>query len=812
MHIPDRIRQAHYLLIDSRKLLSASQTVFFAIQGQYLDGRDFIPDLYEKGVRLFVGRNIKTLQPQCSGAFFWEVEDPTAALQALAAHHRRRFEYPVLGITGSNAKTIVKEWLFQLLEGHRRMVKSPKSYNSQLGVPLSVWEMDHSHELGIFEAGVSKRGEMAKLAEILQPTLGIFTNIGPAHREGFQSPTHKVEEKLRLFHQVERLVYCYDHIAIREKVLEKSIPSFAWGKSPEADLQIVRQEESQGNTHIELRIQGSENLGLTSSHLSFYLPFTDIASVENALHCIAIALWLKIEPHILRQGLPHLRNLPMRLALKEGQKQSIIIDDTYNNDFSGLSAALAFLNQQEAQLPRVAILSDFLEAGDSSKRYQEVLNLLEEQHIQRLIAVGELWQQYLPGLRTRIHTLAFPQTSELLQELPSLSFTRSAILVKGARPFALEQVVERLQRQVHETRLEINLDALAHNFRFYKSLLPTDIKVMAMVKAFAYGSGGYEVASLLQYHRADYLAVAYTDEGVALRERGITMPIMVLNPSEEFFPLMMEYRLEPEIYSFRLLKAFLDNAEDVSQAPAIHLKLNTGMNRLGFDEQDLPKLLDWLRKHPSLHIVSAFTHLAAADMQEEEEFTQEQLNQYQRMAEQLSQVVEQPYLRHALNSPGITRFPGHAMDMIRLGIGLYGVDTNNFYQGNLHTVGTLKTYISQIRKVPKGSTIGYSRKGVVDRDSRIGVMAIGYADGYDRGFSCGVGQVYVNGHYAPVMGNVCMDMSMIDLTGIPAEEGDEVIVFGEPQPIQDLARAINTIPYEILTNVGQRVKRVFFVN
>ncbi len=806
MSIPKPILQAQYLLIDSRKLLNPEKTAFFAIQGTHQNGKDFIPELYEKGVRKFVGAGLGSLKKQYTDAFFWEVADPIVALQELAAAHRSQFNFPILGITGSNGKTIVKEWLFQLLESRLRVVKSPKSYNSQLGVPLSVWEMQEGHELGIFEAGISKVGEMEKLEKVLQPNIGLFTNIGPAHQEGFDSLEKKIEEKLQLFIHSKALVYCCDHELIREKVLAQGIPSFTWGAQAQADLQIVEQSSTTHQTTIKLLKKASNATEVLT------LPFTDRASVENALHCIALCYYLGYSLKSWQQGLLQLRNLPMRLEMKEGQNQCLLIDDTYNNDLAGLGVALNFLAQQEAKLPRIAILSDFLETGTSEQKYREALHLLEVQQVEKLFTVGKAWKAYLANnSRQSISFSCFDNTKELRSFLRTQPLSKRVILIKGARTFALENIVGDLQRQNHETRLEINLDAIAHNFRFYKSLLPPQTKMMVMVKAFAYGSGGYEVARLLQYHRADYLAVAYTDEGIQLRERGISLPIMVLNPTEEAFPLMAKYSLEPEIYSLNIFHAFIGFYEELEAAPAIHLKLNTGMNRLGFDWKDIPKLQRLLKENPKLKVASAFTHLAAADELAHEKFTLWQLEEYRKMIGAVEEVYTQPFLKHALNSPGITRFANESFDMVRLGIGLYGVDPNNLYQNSLKVVGSLKTYISQIRTIKANETVGYGRMGKVYRDSRIGVMAIGYADGYDRGLGNGVGKVWVNGQLAPTIGNICMDMSMVDLTGVEAKEGDEVQVFGGQVPIQQLAQAIDTIPYEILTNVGHRVKRVFFV-
>jgi alanine racemase len=499
----------------------------------------------------------------------------------------------------------------------------------------------------------------------------------------------------------------------------------------------------------------------------------------------------------------------MRLELKEGARGCLLVDDAYSNDVAGLAAALEFLDQQDQHLPRLAILSDFPEIPEGSRQraYEEVIALLRAKQVAAVWAVGPDWGQ-MPA-QEGLPVLAFPHTDALLAYLQQHPPSHRAILVKGARVFALERATACLQRQHHGTRLEINLDALAHNFRFYKSLLPEGVRMMAMVKAFAYGSGSGEVARLLQYHRADYLAVAYADEGVALRDRGIGLPIMVMNPEPAAFEAMARHDLEPEIYSLRTLSAFLEASRGWAKVPAIHLKLNTGMNRLGFDEPDLPGLCRLLGQHP-LRVASAFTHLAAADDPLEEDFTREQLGRYERMAALLQEALPQPFLRHALNSPGITRFPQACYDMVRLGIGLYGVDTNGFCQEQLRTVGTLKTHLSQVRPLRAGETVGYGRQGVMPRDGQIGVMAIGYADGFDRRLGNGVGKVLVKGQLAPVIGRVCMDMTMLDLTGIAAAAGDEVVVFGENPSLHAVAEALGTIPYEVLTSVGARVKRIYY--
>lgn len=793
----------HHLLLDSRKLISPADSVFFAIKGIRHDGHAFLPTLYQKGVRHFiVEEHAKVLPASYKDASIWEVPDAITALQKIVAYHRNTFTLPVIGITGSNGKTIVKEWLSQLLNKDFRIVKSPKSYNSQIGVPISVWEINEHHTLGIFEAGISLPNEMARLESVIRPTIGIFTNIGPAHEEGFKNREEKIREKLKLFTHTEIVFYRKDYLDIHKAISLLPVKTFTWSDQETADLQILQIEKDKHGSKLSLLFSGET--------FSLYLPFSDEASVENIVHCISVLLYLKFTESDIQERLNMLHPIAMRLELKEGINGSYIIDDTYNNDLSGLTMAINFLDQQKQRAKKTIILSDVLESGiEEEKLYGQIAGILQEKNVSRIIGIGKNIQKH-QKLFSGLSASFYETTEEFLSKFQINSFSNEIILIKGARVFAFEKIVRLLQQKMHGTVLEINLDALAHNLNFYRSQLKPGTKIMVMVKAFAYGSGSFEVANLLQFHRADYLAVAYADEGVALRENGITLPIMVMNPTYQTFDKIIHHQLEPEIYSFKILEEFLQYLGENKTTSAIHLKLDTGMHRLGFEEKDLDLLLEKITGNSAVRIASIFTHLAAADEAVHNSFTKSQLEKFNRMTDRLEKSIGYKVIRHAVNSAGILRFPEAHMDMVRLGVGLYGVEANGLRQGELQTVGTLKTIISQIKKVNAGESIGYSRKGMAEKPTTIATIAIGYADGYDRGFSNGKGKVLINGTLCPIIGNVCMDMCMVDITGVEAEEGDEVIVFGKNPSILELSRTIGTIPYELLTGVGERVKRVFY--
>ncbi len=808
----------------------SADAVFFAIQGEHHDGHKFIGELYRKGIRQFVVER-SSLTPErraelanYTEAEFIEVDSSLQTLQRLAAEHRRQFHIPVIGITGSNGKTIVKEWLSQLLVDDFVVVKSPKSYNSQLGVPLSVHELTESHTLGIFEAGISKTQEMQSLEAVIRPTIGIFTNIGTAHDEGFRTRKQKVAEKLRLFIHANTLIYCTDYADIDEEVnmLLKAV---------NPDMRFITWSLTGQPATYRGVLQGDQ-LNLTSKNgafnLTVKLPFTDPASVENVMHCIVTMLRLRSwDSTELQTRLNRLRPVSMRLEQKEGINNCILIDDSYNNDVVGLKLALSFLNQQRIRNRRVVILSDVLQSGQpEDELYERVGTLIRTNEVEQFVGIG-----LVVSRNARFFTensLFYTSTDDFLTQFSFSELRDSAVLVKGARPFSFEQIVHRLERKVHGTVLEINLDALTHNLNYYRGKIgrndgidnttyrASDTKLMVMVKAFAYGSGSAEVAQLLQFHRVDYLAVAYADEGVSLRQNGVDLPIMVMNPAPETFATLLEHKLEPEIYSMRLLHEWgrfatenieLREGEDISQ---LHLKIDTGMHRLGFLESELSAVADYLTHHPNLHVATVFSHLVGADEAQFNSFSHQQYETFLRSSALLEVTLGYRPTRHLLNSAGIVRFPAYKLDMVRLGIGLYGVEASQSDQASLQTVGTLRTVISQIKTVRAGESVGYSRRGVLDHEARIATLAIGYADGYDRRLGNGVGEVWVNGTRCPTVGNVCMDMTMIDITNASANEGDEVMVFGAELPIIELAQRMGTIPYEILTGVSERVKRVFF--
>lgn len=797
------------ILVDSRQLIAAPDTLFFALVSQRNNGHKYINQLYEKGLRSFVVSQLPTGRKSLKGASFIVVGHTLVALQQLAAFHRSSFQIPVIGITGSNGKTIVKEWLFQLLSPDKVVIRSPKSYNSQIGVPLSVWQMDDQHELAIFEAGISEPDEMDKLQAIIKPTIGVYTNIGQAHDENFIQSIQKAGEKLKLFTKVETLVYCTDHKDIQEVFiksgLSRHIIAFSWGRNNEADLTIENIEKENTSTTIHAVYQ--------STPIHIRIPFIDGASIENAIHCWSVMLLLGYEQSVIQERMNHLLTVAMRLEIKEGINNCTIINDFYNSDINSVSIALDLLNQQNQHRERTIILSDILQSGRNEvDLYTHISKLLEAKGINRIIGIGPSISRQQD--KFSIDKEFYENTDAFISMFAFSSLSNQTVLLKGARLFEFERISNLLQQKAHETVLEINLNHLVNNLNHYKSKLLPETKVMAMVKAFGYGSGSYEIANVLQFHHVDYLAVAYADEGVELRKAGITTPVMVMSPEENSFDAMIKYQLEPEIFSFRVLdlleQTILQTALPKNKPVKIHLKLDTGMHRLGFCEKDIDALILRLKENPMIYVQSVFSHLAASDKNEHDAFTQLQVSRFETMSTRIINEMDHPVIRHILNSAGISRFPQAQFDMVRIGIGLYGIPTTSMETDQLTTVLSLKSSISQIKEIEPHDSVGYNRSSFVDQITRIGIIPIGYADGLSRQLGNGAGKLRVNGALAPIIGDICMDMCMVNLNGIEASEGDSVVVFDEHYPISGISADSGTIPYEILTRISRRVKRVYF--
>jgi len=795
-----------HLLIDSRKLVFPQTTLFFAIKTEQGDGHQYIDELYREGVRSFVVSTVPDLA-SFPDACFLSTDNVVSSLQKLAIAHRKQFEFPVIGITGSNGKTIVKEWLNHLLQQEKNIVRSPRSFNSQLGVPLSIWQMQETHELGIFEAGISRTGEMDKLQKMIRPDIGLLTNIGEAHGEGFDSLTDKLAEKLQLFRDAQLLVYCKDHVLVDDAVqqlllADKLRTVFSWGIHPGSDI-VVSYHTKAGRTIVTAVYKGN-------SH-SFSIPYIDPAAIENALHCFAICLHLGLQEQVI----PRMHDLPplsMRLEMKQGQHGSTIINDSYNADLSGLMTALDFLGLQHPSRDRVAILSDVSGiAGDARVAYEKIATYLRLKNIVMLYAVGELFNAFSSCFEhPSMKVFYFKDTEALLHHLHGSNFRDQVVLVKGARPFHFEKVSHLLESKNHRTRLEIDLSSVAQNLNLFRACLKPVTRIMAMVKAFSYGAGSYEMANLLQFHHVNYIAVAYVDEGVELRKAGIRMPIMVMNTAPASFSSLVEFNLEPEIYSIgfaQQLNAYLQQ-EGISYFP-VHIKLDTGMHRLGLEQADIGLFLDQIGSSSAFKIKTVFTHLVASENPLHDDFTITQLKRFDHCCSLLTEHFGYPFIKHAANTAAIRRHPSAEYDMVRIGIGLYGIDPGNS-DLKLQESVALKTTIAQIKEVKKGESVGYGRHSIVQQETRVATIRIGYADGFPRSLGNGNGTVLVRGKSFNTIGNVCMDMTMIDVTaerGITIE--DEVLVFGKGHSIVGVAQAAGTIPYEVMTGISQRVPRIY---
>ena len=796
-----------HLLTDSRSLTEASGTLFFAIPTKRNSGCRYVNDLYQKGVRNFV-------VPADSGlslpdANVWYVDNVLLSLQGLAAHRRAQFNVPVVGITGSNGKTIVKDWIQQLLSADHRIVVSPRSYNSQIGVPLSVWQLGSEHDMAVFEAGISEPGEMDKLQKIIQPTIGIFTNVGQAHDENFLTRQQKVAEKLQLFTHCEVLIYCSDHKDIHSVLSNiesfHHIHRFTWGSSADDSVRLL-------STMVHNR---ASELTVTYGDTTFTvtIPFVDRASQENVMHCVALMLYLGYDSDTVIARCAKLTPVEMRLEMNEGINNCLLINDSYSLDLNSFSIALDYLQYEHQHFNKTLILSDFLQTGVPDRElYNQVAQLIAQRGITRLVGVGPALchcKECFAG----IDAVFFESTDRLLHDYDFNLFHNEAILLKGARLFEFEKVAKMLQRKSHETIMEVNIDAMIHNLNYYRSRIRPETKLMAMVKASSYGAGKTEVANALQYNHVDYLTVAYADEGVELRRNGIRLPIMVMNPEEASFDDIIKYHLEPDIYSFRILELFSQRVRLFGECIAIHVEFDTGMHRLGFSGSDVDALATRLNElNGTLEVRSIFSHLACSEDPAMDDFTRSQIEKFRTWSDRLDNAIHHSHkiLHHILNSSGITRFPEAQMDMVRLGIGLYGIAPEPDVQAQLRQVSRLVSRISQIKDIPEGESVGYNRKWIAKRPSKIAIIPIGYADGWNRHLGHEQGHVLIAGREVPIIGSVCMDMCFVDVTDVECAEGDPVILFGEGDLLQRNAAASGTIPYEMLTSVSPRVKRVYF--
>lgn len=804
-----------FLLTDSRKLTTnESETLFFAIRTKCNSGVRYVKDLYSKGVRNFVVPNYleefeTRLVNELKDSNIFYVKDSVEALQNLASYHRQQFNVPVVGITGSNGKTIIKDWIVQLLHDDKNIVSSPKSYNSQIGVPLSVWQMHKDAELGIFEAGISQENEMSNIARVINPSIGIFTNIGHAHDENFYSQRQKIQEKTKLFLDADTIIFCKDHVEIDTFITQSSafenIEKFTWSRFSNL-ASVFLKSESVGLNSTVLTIEYKQNI------FSITIPFSDKASIENAMHCISFLLYLGYSSDYILSKVGKLTAVEMRLELVEGINNCLLINDGYSLDLNSLAIALDFMKQDLRHSKKTLIMSDIMQSGiEEELLYSKVAKLLELGNISKFIGIGK--GVIRNSEKFTMDSSFFETTDDFIKHSVFSAFQNETILLKGARYFEFERIAKLLQRRTHQTIMEVNLQTLVDNLNYYRMQISSKTKLMAMVKAFSYGTGNVEIANALQFHNVDYLTVAYTDEAIDLRKSGITLPIMIMNPEEESFDDIIRYNLEPDIYSFRILDLFTRFAEYhclKNEKIPIHIELDTGMHRLGFIKNDITKLIEKLKNNPVVEVKSVFSHLACSEDAEMDTFTKKQISDFKQWSGMLKDGLENENLCcHILNSSGIVRFPDAEMDMVRLGIGLYGIAPQTEVQKKLGLVARLTTRISQIKEIEKGDTVGYGCRWKAPRDSKIAIIPIGYADGLNRKFGNGVGKVEINGYIVPIIGVICMDMCFLDVTDIPCNENDEVIIFGNAKLLQEMSKEIGTIPYEILTSVSQRVKRIY---
>ena len=794
-----------YLEMDTRKIVQPKETLFFALSGRMHDGHDFIKDAIASGIRNFVVSKVYLTDRQDLN--FYIVDNTLIALQNLAAYHRRQFDFPILGITGSNGKTTIKEWLYQLIND-RQVVKSPKSYNSQTGVPLSVWQIKEGDQLGFFEAGISRPHEMDALQKIIRPDIGLFTTLGDAHNEGFEDQATKLAEKLILFKDAKTIIFNADNIevsiVIKHKFGDRNLLS--WGKSADATLfQILDIITTSHDSRIDILFQEKLN--------TIHIPFTDVASIENALHCVAVLLLLGYNFESIETGMKRLQNIPMRLEMKNGIQGSILINDTYNADLQSFKIAIEFLSQQAGQREKMVILSDFMQTGLTPEQLNlQLANQIHNHQIQEVIAVGKGVAEISKFLGDKVQFQAYENTDQLLKAISTIDVYQKAILVKGARSFQLEKVIHALSDKGHTATLETDLQAVEHNLGVFSKHLKSETQIIVVIKASAYGSGSEELAKFLEFKKVPYLAVAFIDEGIQLRKSGIQIPIIILNPDRNGVLEMTKYNLEPEVYCLEQLEditTFL--SRETSSTLNIHIKMDTGMHRLGFSEDEILPMIQILSEYRSqLKVKSIFSHLSSSEDPDDDDFTHRQVVRLNEAYDRIAQGIGYKPMKHILNSAGIIRFPQYHFDMVRLGLGLYGIDSTGQFADKLEKVHTLKASVVQIKNVVKSEEIGYNRRGKLNEDSKIAVINMGYADGLMRIAGNGKFCVNIQGREYPLIGNVCMDLSLVNIgNNTSIKIGDEVEIFGKSKPIEILASVCQTIPYEILCRISTRIKRLY---
>ncbi len=737
---------------DSRKLLPNSTAVFFALNGGNRSGVSFLADAYKKGVRIFVIPSTANID-YLSDTTYFIVKDTLKALQSLAKFHRANFKIPIVAITGSVGKTTIKEWSYHLLKQHFKVVRSPKSYNSQLGVAISLLEINSTHEIALIEAGISRPNEMSSLLDMIQPTIGIFTSFGSAHAYAFSSMKEHLLEKILLF-KTSKTTYFSDSI-------------------------LLESVEKQNINGIEVDTESTIAPFIKS------IPYQDTASKQNVALAISLAKHFKVEDESIHQNLVDLPRLALRLETFDGINGSTIINDTYNLDIDALIHSLEYQRSIASTKRKVAIIATAF---------------LDEKYvtqIKEIIASYQLDEVYY--LDTAFY------------ELPIIE--NSVILIKGSRKSNLEKIIRKFQLKKHKTRLEISLTAIKENLNLLRSYIRKECNLLVMVKASSYGSGAVKIASFLEKNGVNYLGVAYADEGIELRKNGINLPILVMNIEEDSFEDIINYKLEPTIYSFYVLDQFVRTLILLNiEAYPIHLKFDTGMKRLGFDMEDCDQLSEYLLAQPEVYIKSIYSHLADADNLHDNTFSEFQINSFEKITTYFKRILPYKFITHLTNTEGTINFPLAHFDMVRIGIGIYGYSSNEIISGKLIPTMNWKSIISQIKSVKKGQTIGYGKSYVAKKDMKIAIVPVGYADGLKRNLSNRVGHLYVQSIACPIVGNICMDMTMIDITGISVEEGMEVEIIGEHQSIMDVAKAAQTIPYEILTSIPLRVHRIYVEN